>query len=787
MEEAFVSLVTAFLLDNNEISSHPNSSNPLAQASEVHQAPVEEEEVDGDHDCYDFIPSFKDFMVPQRDRAFSWDVSFENGLHSDMAGAGNGSILPTNLHDLFPTHHQASTGPSVPEDTTKLTIKAKFPAKSSAKRTASDSNASLPVIKTEGKRKDSFGGIDHLDHEDILDDDDDAADDFFEDPLLLSIPPDLLIEGSGLSLQQSSSNKKSRSRATGGSSKEDKPNKRSKTTPSNAKSHQNETISPPTASSSGLTHSQDLYLSVVTKPENGLGGAGAGKALDSHYSASAGIPGGYAGNGHSVLSAGTTSASSNSYLSSLSSGSHGYNHSSLNGGASVGMKPGGGSLNYANPLNTLAYSNYNHNHPNQPYSAYSSSTSAGSNLNHSHHGHHGTSHHHHHHHSHAMHEKRVGIYTIEERRMKIEKFREKKRQRIWRKQIKYDCRKRLADTRPRVKGRFVSRKNQGADGGNPFGSPCGSKDATTNEQSDEDDSVGGNSGGLHMHPPATTPMMMSTRQPAVSGSSMTNMKYPQSQPLTATVGGLHNQTTLSSQYGGYHHALPSSLNDKGEYSIGGSVLAHTSSTASSTTSTGNNHHHYNYPGHSSLSSSSSSSLHTHHHYVPPSYNTIGNTASLLNQQVNNTSNSVNRFAAPLSTIASSVNAASVPMSIGGTTIPQSHSQTPSTSTATGTPAVSGYGIHQSSTTASTIGTTTTQGFNHSSTNQPLATATNTGNVTPSSSMYPPTTNTSHSTALPTTATESQQQYRSYPTTTIGTISSSTSHTCEATKTADRIL
>ena len=53
MEEAFVSLVTAFLLDNNEISSHPNSSNPLAQASEVHQAPVEEEEVDGDHDCYD--------------------------------------------------------------------------------------------------------------------------------------------------------------------------------------------------------------------------------------------------------------------------------------------------------------------------------------------------------------------------------------------------------------------------------------------------------------------------------------------------------------------------------------------------------------------------------------------------------------------------------------------------------------------------------------------------------------------------------------------------------------
>jgi hypothetical protein len=56
---------------------------------------------------------------------------------------------------------------------------------------------------------------------------------------------------------------------------------------------------------------------------------------------------------------------------------------------------------------------------------------------------------HHHHSSHHLHEKRVGIYTIEERRIKIEKFRERKRQRIWRKQIKYDCRKRLADTRPR--------------------------------------------------------------------------------------------------------------------------------------------------------------------------------------------------------------------------------------------------------------------------------------------------------------------------------------------------
>eukprot|EP01033_Poteriospumella_lacustris_P022565 gene22565-16983_t len=49
-------------------------------------------------------------------------------------------------------------------------------------------------------------------------------------------------------------------------------------------------------------------------------------------------------------------------------------------------------------------------------------------------------------------DRRVGAYTIEERRLKIEKFRERKRQRIWRKQIK-------------VKGRFVSRKKLNAEGG----------------------------------------------------------------------------------------------------------------------------------------------------------------------------------------------------------------------------------------------------------------------------------------------------------------------------------
>jgi hypothetical protein len=86
----------------------------------------------------------------------------------------------------------------------------------------------------------------------------------------------------------------------------------------------------------------------------------------------------------------------------------------------------------------LHSSSYHQSPSSSGYSAYSSSASS----------------HHHHLSSHGggaghHHEKRVGIYTIEERRMKIDKFRERKRQRIWRKQIKYDCRKRLADTRPR--------------------------------------------------------------------------------------------------------------------------------------------------------------------------------------------------------------------------------------------------------------------------------------------------------------------------------------------------
>lgn len=56
--------------------------------------------------------------------------------------------------------------------------------------------------------------------------------------------------------------------------------------------------------------------------------------------------------------------------------------------------------------------------------------------------------------------KNIGIYSPEARKARIAKFHSKRKTRVWRKRIKYDVRKKLADSRPRIKGRFVKRSDK---------------------------------------------------------------------------------------------------------------------------------------------------------------------------------------------------------------------------------------------------------------------------------------------------------------------------------------
>ena len=54
-------------------------------------------------------------------------------------------------------------------------------------------------------------------------------------------------------------------------------------------------------------------------------------------------------------------------------------------------------------------------------------------------------------------ERRIGGLTVAEHQDKVKKYLEKRRRRVWKKKVSYDCRKKVADKRLRIKGRFVTK------------------------------------------------------------------------------------------------------------------------------------------------------------------------------------------------------------------------------------------------------------------------------------------------------------------------------------------
>ncbi|OVA18224.1 CCT domain [Macleaya cordata] len=61
---------------------------------------------------------------------------------------------------------------------------------------------------------------------------------------------------------------------------------------------------------------------------------------------------------------------------------------------------------------------------------------------------------------------KVGRYSAEERKERIERYRSKRNQRNFTKKIKYACRKTLADSRPRIRGRFARNEEMGESSNN---------------------------------------------------------------------------------------------------------------------------------------------------------------------------------------------------------------------------------------------------------------------------------------------------------------------------------
>lgn len=74
----------------------------------------------------------------------------------------------------------------------------------------------------------------------------------------------------------------------------------------------------------------------------------------------------------------------------------------------------------------------------------------------------------------------VGIYSPEDRKSRIMRFLEKRKRRMWTKKVKYDVRKNFADSRVRVKGRFVKKQEEDGDALNTSAASFDGADSSLN-------------------------------------------------------------------------------------------------------------------------------------------------------------------------------------------------------------------------------------------------------------------------------------------------------------------